>query len=354
MTYLARRLELAAFGAPLVRRESTLPDPTGTEVIVRVTRCGMCHTDLHLRHGYYELGGGRRWQFADRGLAPPITFGHEIHGEIVAVGPRGEGLGRRGVVFPWIGCGACALCRRGEEHMCAQSRFLGLRHPGGYADHLLLPHGRYVLESDPVAPEQAATLACAGLTAYSALKKVEGSVPGWLGIIGAGGIGLAAISLARTLGHSTIVAFEPNAERRAAALGCGAMHAIDPRDAAAVRALPALLGGAAGAMVDFVGRPETFTLGTDGLQRGGRYVIVGLFGGEATVPLPMLALRAISIAGSAVGSFAEMQEVVALARRGVLPPLPVTVRPIAEADAALDALEAGRVVGRVVLSHESN
>ena len=126
-------------------------------------------------------------------------------------------------------------------------------------------------------------------------------------------------------------------------------RSIDPADAAAVQALPAALGGAAGAMIDFVGRPETFLLGTEGLQRGGRYVIVGLFGGEVPITLPMLALRAISIAGSAVGSYAEMGELVALARRGALPPLPVSLRALAEADDALDDLEAGRVVGRVVL-----
>ena len=102
-------------------------------------------------------------------------------------------------------------------------------------------------------------------------------------------------------------------------------------------------------MVDFVGRPETFTLGTEGLQRGGRYVIVGLFGGEVPLTLPVLALRAISIAGSAVGSYAEMGELLTLARSGVLPPLPVQLRPLEGADAALDALEAGQVVGRVVL-----
>jgi alcohol dehydrogenase/propanol-preferring alcohol dehydrogenase len=232
--------------------------------------------------------------------------------------------------------------------LCPQSRFLGLRLPGGYSDHVLLPHERYLFDTGTLDPSQAAALACAGLTAYSALRKVQG-LPGWLGIIGAGGIGLAAVALARAMGFTKIVAFEPDARRREAALAAGADLALDSRDAAAIQALPTQLGGAASAMVDFVGRPETFTLGTEGLQRGGRYVIVGLFGGEVPLTLPVLALRAISIAGSAVGSYAEMAELVALARSGVLPPLPVQLCPLAGADAALDALEAGQVVGRVVL-----
>lgn len=350
-----RRLELPAYGAALRWRDADAPRPEGSEVLLRVQRCGICHTDLHLRHGYYELGGGRRWQFADRGVLPPLTLGHEVYGEIVAAGPEagdpGQTLGRRGVVFPWIGCGDCALCNSGQEHMCPAHRFLGLRMPGGYGSHLLLPHPRYLFDTGALDPSQAAALACAGLTAYSALRKAraEPGLSGWLGVIGAGGIGLTAIALAQVLGLGPVVAFEPDARRRAAALAAGAQLALDPADSSALAALPARLGGAAAAVIDFVGRPETYALGTEALQRGGRYIIVGLFGGEVTLTLPMLALRAISIAGSAVGSLAEMHELVALARSGALPPLPITLRPLAEADAALDDLAAGQVVGRVVL-----
>lgn len=212
----------------------------------------------------------------------------------------------------------------------------------------MLPHERYLFDTGELDAAQSAALACAGLTAYSALRKVQG-VSGWLGVIGAGGIGLTAIALARALGHANVVAFELDERRRTAALAAGAGRAIDPRDSPAMRALPAAMGGAAGAMIDFVGRPETFTLGTEGIQRGGRYIIVGLFGGETMIALPMLALRAISISGSAIGSYSEMAELVKLARRGALPDLPIQLRPLDEADAALDDLEAGRVVGRIVL-----
>jgi D-arabinose 1-dehydrogenase-like Zn-dependent alcohol dehydrogenase len=347
-----RRLVLEEYGRPLQLRQVERPVPAGTEVLVRVTRCGICHTDLHLRDGHYDLGGGRQWRFADRGLVPPITPGHEIAGEIVAAGPAGGGVGRRGVVYPWIGCGTCAVCGRGSEDLCPTPRFLGMRRPGGYGEYVIVPHERYVLDVGDVDPAQAASLGCAGLTAWSALAKVADS-PGWLGIVGAGGIGLAAIALARTLGRDRIVAFEIDARRRAAALEAGAEHAVDPRDAAAVAAIAAGYGEAAAASIDFVGRPETFTLGTDILRRGGRYVIVGLFGGETPLVLPMLALRAISIAGSAVGSFAEMQALVALARAGRLPALPTALRPLEAANASLDDLHAGRVVGRVVLDPES-
>jgi len=343
-----RYLELGAYGEPLRLRDGDAPVPEGDEVLIRVQRCGVCHTDVHLRHGYYELGGGKRWQFAERGLKPPIRLGHEIYGEIVATGATGGGMGRRGVVFPWIGCGVCATCLAGDEHLCPTNRFLGLRTPGGYGDYVSLPHERYLMDTGSLDPSQAAALACAGITAYSALRKAD-RVAGWLGVIGAGGIGLTAIALARATGREQVVAFEPNAARREAALQAGATHAVDPGDGAAVAAVASTLGGPAAAMLDFVGRPETYALGTDGIRRGGVYVIVGLFGGETTMVLPIFALRAITVTGSAVGSFTEMQELVRLARSGALPELPMRERALGEADQALDELEAGRVIGRVVL-----
>lgn len=339
---------LLQYGGRLRLHTDDVPTPHGSEVLVKVQRCGICHTDVHLRHGYYELSEGRRWQFSDRGLNPPIRLGHEIYGEIVAVGPEGQGLHRQGVVFPWIGCGTCTFCNAGDEHLCPNNRFLGLRMPGGYSEYVMLPDARYLFNTGDLDPAQSAALACAGLTAYSALQKVKGA-PGWLGIIGAGGIGLTAVALARALGHVQVVAFEPDPRRRAAALAAGAQHAVDPKDAPALQALMATMGGPAGAMVDFVGRPETYTLGTEGIVRGGRYVIVGLFGGEITVALPTLALRAVSISGSAVGSFSDMTELVDLARGGHLPNLPVELRNLDEVDSALDDLEAGRVTGRIVL-----
>jgi D-arabinose 1-dehydrogenase-like Zn-dependent alcohol dehydrogenase len=343
-----RCLTLHEYGGKLDLQVQPRPVPTGTQVLVKVQRCGICHTDVHLRHGYYELNDGRRWNFADRGLKPPIRMGHEVFGEIISVGPQGRGLGRKGVVFPWIGCGTCKVCISGDEHLCPNSNFLGMRAPGGYGDCVVLPDARYLIDTGTLDPTQAATLSCAGLTAYSALRKVQGA-PGWLGVIGAGGIGLTAIALARALGHEQVLAFEPNSQRREAALAAGASMAVDPASPQAVQNAVRTLGGPAGAMIDFVGRPETFTLGTEGVQRGGRYVIVGLFGGEITLALPSLALRAVSISGSAVGSFSEMVELVALARNGRLPDLPVQLRSLEDADAALDELEAGRVTGRIVL-----
>jgi len=346
-----RRATVTSFGSALrLSDDAEIPQPKGSEILVRVQRCGVCHTAVHVREGFYELGGGKRLQFADRGVVPPVTPGHEIYGEIVATGPQGEGIGRRGLVYPYVGCGRCAVCQVGDEHMCPDHHYLGLRAPGGYGEYVLLPHARYLLDTGDLKPSEAATLACAGVTAYSALRKLDpGSKSGWLGVIGAGGLGLMAISLGRALGFDRIVAFEPNEQHRQAALSAGACRAMDSRNPNALATAQKEMGGGAASMIDFVGIPETFNFGTDALRRGGRYVLVGLHGGEATISLPLIPLRAISIIGTVAGSIPEMTELVALVRTGVLPDLPVSEFGLQDANVALDKLEAGEVVGRLVL-----
>ena len=195
-----RRATILAHGAPLALHTDALPVLEGTEVLVRVHCCGVCHTDVHLRAGYYDIGEGREWRFNEHGVHPPITPGHEIYGEIIAASPRGEGVRRRGVIYPWIGCGECRTCTSGNEHFCAKHRFVGMRRAGGFADYVILPHARYVLDTGSLEPARAATLACAGLTAYSALKKLgDQRRGGWIGVIGAGGLGLHGIQIAKRI-----------------------------------------------------------------------------------------------------------------------------------------------------------
>jgi propanol-preferring alcohol dehydrogenase len=156
--------DVVAFGAPLEVRERPDPEPTGEEVLLRVLATGVCHTDLYVWEGYYDLGGGRRMSFADRGLVPPLTLGHEIAGEVAAVGPAAEGVrvGDKRLVYPWVGCGDCVTCRRGDEHLCPTARYLGIFRAGGYADRVLVPNPRYLLDLGDLPPAQAAPLACSG------------------------------------------------------------------------------------------------------------------------------------------------------------------------------------------------
>ncbi len=119
-------------GAPLRLMERPTPKPTGTEVLLKVIAAGVCHSDLHIWDGYYDLGGGKRLQLADRGVKLPLTMGHENVGEVVAVGPDAKGVkvGDRRLVHPWLGCGECAVCqarRRAAVPHAGQHRRVPLR-----------------------------------------------------------------------------------------------------------------------------------------------------------------------------------------------------------------------------------
>jgi alcohol dehydrogenase/propanol-preferring alcohol dehydrogenase len=343
--------QVTEFGKPLAQVLRETPQPAGTEVLLRVAACGVCHSDVHLHDGYFDLGAGNRLDMA-RSVRPPRTLGHEVAGTVVAVGPEAQGVqvGDRRVVFPWIGCGSCALCQRGQEHLCNAGRGPGVQIDGGFADHIVVPHPRVLLEFDPLPEAQAAVLACSGLTAYSALKKLAPlAADDALVIIGAGGVGLSGIRLARqVLGVAPIVV-ELDKAKWDLAREAGAREVIDPAADGAQKALVKATGGGAAAVVDFVGAAATFSFGLGALRKAGQLVCVGLFGGTAPVLPVMVAMRAISVTGSYVGSLQEMRELLAIARAGRLPPLPVTARPLAAANEALDDLRAARVRGRIVL-----
>jgi alcohol dehydrogenase/propanol-preferring alcohol dehydrogenase len=342
---------VTAFGAPLARTERPTPTPAGTEVLLRITASGVCHSDLHLLEGKFDLGEGEHLDLA-RTMKLPLTLGHEIAGEVVACGPEAQGVkpGDRRVAFPWIGCGSCAICARGEEQLCARPRALGVSTDGGYADHVMVPHPRYLLAFDGLPDTLACTLCCSGLTAFGALRKVvplEASAP--LLVIGVGGVGLAAVRLAKRVTGVAPLAADVDPAKRAAALAAGASAAIDPADPGAAKTLIKETGGGVAAALDFVGAAASAQFGLDVLRKGGRLIIVGLFGGSIRLKLPLVPMRSISVGGSYVGSLAELTELVRLAQAGGLPPMPVHPRPLDTVNAALDDLRAGRIVGRAVL-----
>ena len=340
-------------GAPLRLMERPTPKPAGTEILLKIIAAGVCHSDLHIWEGYYDLGGGKRLKLSDRGVKLPLTMGHENVGEVVAVGPDAVGvkIGDRRLVHPWLGCGECAVCRRGDEQLCRTPFSIGVFRSGGYADHLLVPHPRYLFDIGGIAPEKAAPLACSGITTYGALKKVgpllqEEPVV----IIGAGGLGLMCLALHRAMGGKAAIVVDIDPVKREAARRAGAQAVIDGNAADAAKAIIEATKGGAWAVIDLVGASRTVQLGVDSLVKGGKVIVVGLFGGDITVPTPSLPLRAMTIQGSYVGSLPEMAELLDLVRRKGAPDLPVATRPLAAVNDALNDLKAGKVIGRVVLT----
>ena len=347
-----RRQSLLAYGQPLCETVTERPTPRGSEVLIRVTCCGVCHSDLHIQDGYFTLAGDKRLDITkDRAL--PFTLGHEIAGVIEAAGDQAEGavVGRHVAVYPWIGCGACAACRAGEENMCPVHHHLGVAADGGFATHVLVPHPRYLLDHKPLLPGFAGSLMCSGLTAYAALKRLtDRASRGPVLLVGLGGVGMMGLTLARGLFSKPPLVADIDAEKRQAALAAGAGHAFDPADPQARKAVMAATGGGALAVCDFVGSEKSLQFSTGVLARGGKVVVTGLLGGNFSIAAAMIAIKAITIEGSLTGTLSEARELIELARAGKISSIPIHTRPLEQAQDALDDLRAGHVVGRTVLT----
>jgi D-arabinose 1-dehydrogenase-like Zn-dependent alcohol dehydrogenase len=353
-----KSFKVTDFNAPLAEIDAPTPQPSGTQVLIKVRAAGVCHSDLHIWEGGYNLGHGRKpLSLKDRGVSLPLTMGHETVGEVLALGPEaakqnqgGIKLGDTVLVYPWIGCGACEVCLAGDENMCAKPRSLGVYCDGGYADHMTVPHPRYLLDLKGLDPVTAAPYACSGVTTYSALKKVEADFGRPIVIFGAGGLGLMALSLLTAMGGKGAIVVDIDPRKREAAEKAGALATVDGAAPDALAQLAAKANGPIKAVIDLVGNAQTAQLGFDCLTKGGKLIMVGLFGGGAPWALPLIPIKAITIQGSYVGNLRETKELLDLVRAKNIAPIPVTPLPFAKANQALVDLQQGRLVGRAVLT----
>lgn len=347
-----RMFQVCVCGQPLKLNEQPTPEPKGSEVLLKVLAAGVCHSDLHLADGYFDLGGGKRLSLEERGMKLPVTLGHENVGEVVALGPDAKGvkIGQRMLADPWIGCGKCAACQRNEDNLCMAMRSLGVFTNGGYADYMLVPHPRYLFDIGDLDPARAAPLACSGVTTFGALKKVTTLKREPTVIIGAGGLGLMCLALHQKMGGHSAIVVDIDQAKRDAAKKAGAAATVDAKAADAIDQIKALTNGGAWAVIDLVGSSQSARLGYDSLTKGGKYVVVGLYGGDLTVSLPPIPMRALTIQGSYVGSVPETAELMELVRRTGLPDVPVSTRRLDDVNAAMSDLRAGKIVGRVVLT----
>jgi alcohol dehydrogenase/propanol-preferring alcohol dehydrogenase len=353
-----KSFKVTDFNAPLQEVDAPTPQPEGTQVLIKVKAAGVCHSDLHIWEGGYDLGHGRKpLSLKDRGVSLPRTMGHETVGEVLAFGPdvtaadKGDlKIGDVALVYPWLGCGKCEVCLAGEENMCLKPYSLGVHCDGGYADHMIVPNPKYLLNLKGLDPVTAAPYACSGVTTYSALKKVEADFNTPIVIFGAGGLGLMALSLLQAMGGRGAIVVDIDARKREAAEKAGALATVDGGAPDALEQLAQKAGGPIRAVIDLVGNAKTTQLGFDCLTKGGKLVIVGLFGGGATFALPLIPIKAITIQGSYVGNLRETKELLDLVRAKKISPIPVTQMPLTKANEALVDLQKGRLVGRAVLT----
>jgi D-arabinose 1-dehydrogenase-like Zn-dependent alcohol dehydrogenase len=346
--------QVTEFGAPIQPRELPDPNPTGREVLIDVVSCGLCHSDVHYHKGHLGVGGGASIPVSALGIELPATLGHEISGKIAAFGPDSgltkQDLGRPVIVYPWTGCGHCEACLAERDNECLTPRSIGVQLPGGHGEKVIVREAKYLVDADGIEANVAGIYACSGLTAYAALSKLQRR-DGWVAIIGMGGVGLMALSIAKGTGFGKVAAIDIDQEKLARARNdFGADLAFNSRSEGVAESLKQQTGGFIG-IIDLVGSDQTIGLALSVLRNGGTYVGVGLFGGALNVPLAILNSRQISIKGSYVGTLRELRELIHHVQQGTIKQIPILNAPISMINEGLKALSAGKIDGRIVHLH---
>ncbi len=337
---------------PLEISEVETPHPQDVQVLVKVKTVGVCHSDLHLWEGGYDTGDGFM-KVTDRGVKFPVIPGHEIVGTVTEVGKavQGIGVGDNVLVYPWIGCGVCSACRIGNDNLCDTPRSLGLFQNGGYAEYVLVPHFKFLAKVVGIDLDAAASLACSGLTAYTAIKKSNANSQHNMVIFGAGGLGLMGVQIARALTNANIICVDIDDAKLAIAKEMGADHTINSKDPETIQKILGLCNNkGADCVIDFVNAPPTVRMGLAIIRKRGTLVLVGLFGGSIDLSLVTIPLKSITIQGAYTGNYNDMLELLGLARRGVINPFISKRYKLSEANNALEDLKSRKIVGRAVIN----
>ena len=339
---------------PLQVQDVQTPKPKDSQILVKVQSVGVCHSDVHVWEGYYEGISGQQLKTTDRGVKYPLTPGHEIAGIVDSLGEQVEGFSKyeKVLVYPWIGEGMCPACKIGQENLCDKPRSLGIYSDGGYAEYVLVPNYKYLVKiGDDMDTDISAPLACAGLTAYGAIKNANLKPDDNVVIVGTGGLGLMAIQLAKAVTGARIIAMDIDDKKLEVAKKEGADIIVNSKKEDPVKAIMELTGKlGADAVIDFVNATKTVETDMQFLRRRAKLLLVGLFGGELKLSLVTMPTRAYKIIGSYTGSLEDMVELVSLAKRGVIKQVVSKRFKLNQAGEALQMLKDGKIVGRGVIN----
>ncbi|WP_198928446.1 NAD(P)-dependent alcohol dehydrogenase [Tersicoccus sp. Bi-70] len=338
-----RAVQVVGYHDDLTMAEVPKPEANGPwDVVVRIGGAGVCRTDLHILEG----------QWAEKSqVALPYTIGHENAGWVDAVGSAVTNVkaGDKVILHPLITCGLCRACRSGDDVHCENSRFPGIDTDGGYAEYLLTSARSVVRIDDALEPADVAALADAGLTAYhAAAKAVKHLTPrDTCVVIGAGGLGHIGIQVLKALTPARIVVVDRNPDALQLAESIGADVGVLADGSQVEKVLELTGGNGAEALIDFVGEGGATAEGVAMLRGAGNYYVVG-YGENISVPTIDLVSNEINIIGNLVGSYNDLQDLMALAARGsvTLHTQKYALDDFAQAIADLDG---GRVRGRAIL-----
>jgi len=337
---------------PLKINEIEKLSPTNTQVLVKVKSTGVCHSDLHLWEGGYDTGDGFM-KVTDRGVKFPVIPGHEIVGIIEDVGDsvKDVSIGDMVLVYPWMGCGKCSTCQNGNTNLCESPKSLGVFQDGGYAEHVLVPDYKFLAKIDGLDPDVAASLACSGLTAYTAIKKSLVNDPENILIVGAGGLGLMGVQIAKTLTNANVICADLDDQKLSSAKELGATHIVNTKEPDAIKKIMSICNDkGVDSIVDFVNAPPTVKMNLSLIRKRGNIILVGLFGGAVELPLVSVPLKAITIQGAYTGSYNDMLELIKLAQEGVINPIVSKHYSLDDANQALEDLKNRKIIGRAVIN----
>ncbi len=346
MNMLSARIH--EYQKPLAVEPIEKPRARGAGVIVRVGAAGLCHSDLHLIAG--------EWKDSIP-LRLPLVPGHEIAGYVEELGesvPAGLfEVGDLVAVFGGWGCGACHICKQGDEQACPKAKWPGISQDGGYAQYVSVPSYRFLIKADrKLSAEELAPLTDAGLTPYRALRRFRYMlVPGaTVAVVGIGGLGSYGVQYARLFGPaSTVIAIDRNEKKLDLARRFGADHTFAISDGLRKQVMEATGGRGVDLVLDCAGAENTISASAGLLAKGGVLAIVGLFGSMIKVPLLPTVISENVVAGSLWGNYNELAEVIELARRGKVKHSLHAFK-LEDINGAIALLEAGQIAGRAVIT----
>lgn len=321
--------------------EVPVPSPDPGQVLVRVHRCGVCGTDLHILRGDFPVPNR------------PLTLGHEFSGTVAAVGGDRAFVseGDRVVVDINMACGRCYFCNRGQKLFCREVAQLGVHVPGALAEYVVAPVANVRVLPEALSLDDAAyvePLACA-IHGQDRIALRAGDA---VLVIGAGPMGLAHVALSRLAGAALVMVSEPDADRRALACRLGADLTIDPSEGDLLAGVGDATGGIGpDVVIEAVGGVPTYEAAFQAVRRGGAVLAYGAAPAGAAMSLRPFDIYAkeLTIVGSYAGTYDTWDRAIALLARGRFDPKLIvnSVRPLKEAVDAVAALGSDRSLIKV-------
>ena len=330
-------VQIRAPGAPFEVVTREIPAPGANQVRIRVQACGICHSDLFVKEGYWP------------GLHYPRVTGHEVAGVVDEVGP-GVTAWKKGqrVGVGWHGGhdGQCASCRRGDFMGCRNFQVTGFQEDGGYAQYMIARHEAVAAIPEALTPVEAAPLLCAGITTFNSLRH-SGAVAGDLvAVQGLGGLGHLGIQFASKMGFHT-VAIGRGKDKEPLALKLGAARYLDTEVVNVANELTTL----GGASVILATAPDSKAMSAliDGLGVGGQLLVVGASADPLNVTPVQLIMARRSIRGWPAGTARDSEDTLNFCALTGIRPMVETL-PLDQAAAGYERMMSGKARFRVVLT----